>query len=405
MTDNTAIPQNTPGALVRAEGADDGSIQGRWDYSTALSKAGDVIPKALWAPVRNQDGTMGPPAPSAGKIMAVTEVARMLGFHPLAGIMGVHIIEGRPTMSAEIMAAKIRTSGHRLRIGTRGSVGDLSLVGWAVLIRKDDPDFEYRVEWDLHDAIAAGLGSLEHGKWTSKKDNWRKYPRAMLKARAIAEVCREAAQDEMLGAAYLPDELGANTNESGEPIDVPAPTRDWAADIDALKTVEHAAILREELRVSPDYTADLWGRLLARYGAMTAGPQEDVYESDGRSAAPEGQNQGQDAPAPAPGDDVPSEAAEPVEGRTEPQPDDDVVVAEVMPDEPTSDEERDATEEAAFDQHYADMAYDPELENLDPQMVREYGVEAARAAAALHAKAQQKTARPGFNSSAMGGTK
>jgi hypothetical protein len=287
MTDTTEIPPNTPTALVRVEAADDGTVTGRWKYAQALSKAGDVIPKALWAPVRNQDGTMGPPAPSPGKIMAVTEVARMLGMHPLAGLMGVYVIEGRPTLSAAIMSAKIRTSGHLLRVGTRGALGDLSLVGWATLIRKDDPEFEYRVEWTIDDAVQAGLGEIKAGKWHSTKDNWRKYPRAMLKARAIAEVIREAAEDELMGAAYLPDELGANTNENGEPVDAPmsAPTRDWAADIASVHTHADAQVLAEQLRVAPDYDVRWWSMLMTRIGTLQS--DEDVYGPNGEPIEPD----------------------------------------------------------------------------------------------------------------------
>jgi hypothetical protein len=310
VTDTTpAIPQDAPRALVRAEGADDGSIKGRWDYSLALSKAGDVIPESLWAPVRNQDGTMSPPQPSPGKIMAVTEIARMLGMHPIAGIMGIHIIEKRPSISAALMSARIRNAGHRLRVGSYGSVGDLSLTGWATLTRKDDPDFEYRVEWDLHEAAAAGLGTITGGKWGASKNNWRQHPRRMLKARAISEVCREAAEDELLGAAYIPDELGADTDEDGAPVGPAAPTRDWEADIAGLRTIDAAAILREELRVAPDYSAALWGMLLARYGVLVAEqdaaeaphPDDEPFHEDDEHDDDEADVPATEAEPPAPG--------------------------------------------------------------------------------------------------------
>lgn len=243
----------------------------------------------------------------------------MLGFHPIAGLMHVHIIEGRPSMSAAIMAAKVRSAGHRLRIGARGKIADGSLTGFAHLIRKDDPEYTYEVEWTLDDATRAELGTLTRSadgtyEFKATKDNWRKYPRAMLKARAIAEVCREGAEDELMGAAYIPDELGANTDEDGAFVDAPAkPSRDWDAAIAAVTTLDEAAALREELRDAPDYTAALWGKLLARVGMLKVDeppadehdrePDEEiVYEHDGTEAgADETSKPADGTPKPGPG--------------------------------------------------------------------------------------------------------
>lgn len=339
MTDQPTppIPPGTPTALVRAAGSDDGSLTGRYRYAKAIAGAGDVVPVSLWDHPRDRNGVIlkdangaaYPKVPSPGKVLAVTEVARMLGFHPLAGLMGVYIIEGKPSLSAAIMSAKIRTAGHRLRVGTTGRAEDLSLIGWATLTRSDDPDFEYRVEWSLYDAFRAGLGKIVGGKWDATKDNWRKYPRAMLKARAIAEVIREAAEDELMGAAYLPDELGANTDEDGAPVDAPttAPTRDWAADIAALRNMEAAAILREELRNAPDYSAELWGILLARVGVLAN--DEAVYEADGTPSDADEPPRDDEREAPA---DPEVPAADDVPAAAGPVADEDVVDAEVIDD-------------------------------------------------------------------------
>jgi phage recombination protein Bet len=264
----------------------------------------------------------------------------------------------------------------------------------------------YRSDWP---ADRPAVAVAEWSAYVQTKRNgdpvamWAQNGAGQLAKCAEALGLRKAFPQDLSGV-YTDDET-ASTANTPEPVE---PTRDWLADIAKLRDMDAAAIMREELRLAPDYSPELWGALLAKVGTLQTESKpraEDVYEADGSSAAPDGQNQGQDDPAPEPRDDAPSNQPDAAEGRTAPQPDDDVIVAEVMTDEPTSDEDREAAEEAAFDQHYADMAYDPELENLDQQIVREYGVEAARSAAALHAKAQQQTKRPGFNSSAMGGTK
>jgi hypothetical protein len=288
MTDHI---DTAPAQLKRVEGADDASLAGRWRYANAIASAGNLVPAGLHEVptddhgrvLLNRDGSPVAPRPAPGKIMVVTEVARMLGFHPLAGLMGVNIIDGRPTISPALMSAKVREAGHRLRVGVTGTIGNLDLVGWATLTRDDDPDYEYRVEWSLADAEQAGLGQIIDGKWTSEKEGWRMYPRSMLKARAIAEVCREAAEDCLMGAAYIPDELGAATNEQGEYQSAPQkPTssQDWEGRIAALASLDEAYVLREELRHHADYTAPLWGQLMARVGMLTTQVVEPEPEEE-----------------------------------------------------------------------------------------------------------------------------
>lgn len=308
-TDIDTVPADAPRALKRVEGADDTTLDGRHRYAKALATGDDIIPKGLLTRVKQPDGTTAM-VPSAGKILVVTEIARMLGFHPLAGIMGVHVIEGKPTISPAMMSAKVRTSGHRLRIGTKGSVEGGDLTAFASLTRSDDPEFEYVVEWSLADAQRAGLGSLSRNgqafAWTSTKDNWRKYPRAMLKARAIAEVCREAAEDVLMGAAYIPDELGANTDEDGNAVDAPPrkPERDWAAEISAAENIDVLAEIREALRKSPDYTPGLWNLMQGRAGVLMATADEQPIDGDVEDdGTPEGENGTPDAESGTPEDE------------------------------------------------------------------------------------------------------
>ena len=79
----------------------------------------------------------------------------------------------------------------------------------AVLIRGDDPDFEYKVTWTMDRARKAQL--LSNASWT-------KYPAAMLRSRAITEVCRQGASDALLGFTMTPEELGVEVDASGAPV-------------------------------------------------------------------------------------------------------------------------------------------------------------------------------------------
>jgi hypothetical protein len=96
-------------------------------------------------------------------------------------------------MSAELMGALVRRAGHRIRMS-----GDAT-TATAEIVRRDDPEFTYRATFTLDDAKAAGLLG---------KDVWKRYPAAMLLARAVSAVCRAGAGDVLAGVSYVPEELG-----------------------------------------------------------------------------------------------------------------------------------------------------------------------------------------------------
>lgn len=151
------------------------------------------------------------------------EYAKALDVAPVTAITGIHVIDGKPTASAGLISALVRRAGHRLRIWTEGSIDDLTLTGVATIVRHDDPDHEYRAEFSLADAERAELLSFRDGRiWSrterGKRTQWEKYPRPMVKARALTEVAREAAEDALLGIRYTPEELGAELDDTGEPV-------------------------------------------------------------------------------------------------------------------------------------------------------------------------------------------
>lgn len=131
-------------------------------------------------------GTEFVPAALRGKPAAVTAAilfGRELDMPPMQALQQVHVIEGRPSLSAEHLRAMVLAAGHILRV--TGDGGQAIATG-----RRRLPDGSYdepvTVEWNIRMAQAAGL--------TGKK-NWQKHPRQMLKARATAELCRDLFPD------------------------------------------------------------------------------------------------------------------------------------------------------------------------------------------------------------------
>lgn len=200
--------ESTGKELARVGSYARSSLSERQQYAAALAAAGEMVPKSFWTkPGPDGHGGVILPRPNPGAILYMLETAAMLGVNPMVGLTNIHIIEGKPSLSANLQSALVREAGHRLRVRVEGEAE--SLVAIAELVRSDDPDYTFTVHWSHRDAQKAGLLG---------KDNWKKYERAMLKARAITEVIREGAPEVLMGATYSPDELGAVTDEQGEPI-------------------------------------------------------------------------------------------------------------------------------------------------------------------------------------------
>lgn len=143
-----------------------------------------------------------------GNVLLAVELGESLGIPPIQAINTVHVIEGKPSASSGLISALVRRAGHTLRV--KGD--DQSAT--AEIVRSDDPDFTYSVTWDMGRARNAGV---------TGKDNWKKYPAAMLKARAITEVARDACQEALMGVQYTPEELGAVVDEEGNVVDQSGP--------------------------------------------------------------------------------------------------------------------------------------------------------------------------------------
>lgn len=144
-----------------------------------------------------------------GNLLYAVEYADSLGIDRINAITSIHVINGKPTASADLIASLVRKAGHKLRV-----TGD-DVHATAQIIRADDPEFTYEATWDVKKAQSAGL-------WG--KGNWKNYPGAMLKARAITEVARMGASDALFGVVYTPEELGAEVAE--RQADAPASARD-----------------------------------------------------------------------------------------------------------------------------------------------------------------------------------
>jgi hypothetical protein len=135
-------------------------------------------------------GLRGKPA----AVMAAMLQGHELGIGPMQALSQIAVINGKPCMSAQLMRALVQRAGHDLWFESKSNT-KVVIAGR----RSDWPeDRVARVTWTMDDAKAAGLQGGQ---------NYRKYPRAMLAARATSELCRDNFADVLGGISYTPEEL------------------------------------------------------------------------------------------------------------------------------------------------------------------------------------------------------
>lgn len=148
----------------------------------------------LWKLARMTTNTEMVPRTLRGRpeaALAVMVYGHELRLQPMTSLREIFIIEGTPSCSAKLMRALIYRAGHQLNF-VETSRTKVVVEG----IRADGLGTA-RVTWELEDAKIAGLLA---------KDVWKKYPRAMLCARATSELARLIFADTTIG--YTPEELG-----------------------------------------------------------------------------------------------------------------------------------------------------------------------------------------------------
>lgn len=134
---------------------------------------------------------------------------REFGFGAFASMNGVYIIQGRPALGANLMAAAVKRSG-RYDYRVREMTG---LVCTIEYFERDQHGNRERLgtsTFSLEDARKAGTKNLD------------KFARNMLFARAMSNGVRWYCPDVFNGSTvYVPEELGATVNEDGAVVDVP----------------------------------------------------------------------------------------------------------------------------------------------------------------------------------------
>ena len=143
------------------------------------------------------------------------------GLGPMASMMGIYFIEGKPTLAAITVAATIKKSGiysykqnwitrinGKLEL-SKDSLND-NVVGCMLAFYENG---EWIGDSTFTDTDAA-LAGLSHGV------NWKKYPKNMYFSRAMTNGARWYCSDVFGGTVYTPDEIDQTieVDGSGRPL-------------------------------------------------------------------------------------------------------------------------------------------------------------------------------------------
>lgn len=141
-------------------------------------------------------------AKDASQAIVKVLAGRELGFGPIASMTGINIIQGRPSLSANLMAAAVKRSG-RYNFRVKRLTAEVAEIEF---FEKDG------AQWT---ACGASIFTIEDARKAGTK-NLDKFARNMLYARAMSNGVRWYCPDVTGGPVYTPEEMGLPVNEDGD---------------------------------------------------------------------------------------------------------------------------------------------------------------------------------------------
>ena len=149
-----------------------------------------------------------------------------IGLGPMQALSSIHVVDGRPFPSAELLRGLVLREGHSLRVvestGTRCRV---------LARRRNQSEAEaVGVDWTIEMARAAGLAN---------RGAWRTYPRAMLLARASADACRMVFPDVVKGLGHVPETGGDVADEWAEYAETLGPDQPAPPELENVRWSPH----------------------------------------------------------------------------------------------------------------------------------------------------------------------
>lgn len=180
-------------------------------------------------------------------VLAVVLTGAELGLGPMQSIRGIHLIEGKPSLSADLIAALVMRRGD---VCEYLRVVETSAKRCVYETKRRGHPTPTSLTWTIDQAAAAGLAG---------RGNWAKYPDAMLRARCATAICR-AVYPDLVGGLYDADELDVTPVDGrhlsvvprGATVEGSVTPQNEAQMVEALK----ASIAADPPRATPPPPAD-----------------------------------------------------------------------------------------------------------------------------------------------------
>ena len=148
------------------------------------------------------DSQMFPDIKSAQQAVVKIIAGAEIGIPPFAAMSGIHIIQGKPTIGAGLMASMVKGSGKY----------DYKVV-------KQDEKICSIDFYQGKEMIGNSTFTIDDAKKAGTK-NLDKFPKNMLFARAMSNGTKWYCPDVFSGPVYTPDELDAAETEDINPVSV-----------------------------------------------------------------------------------------------------------------------------------------------------------------------------------------
>ena len=164
---------NSSEIMVRDEALTPMTLEGLMAQSAMLVESG-LLPKDIKTPAA---------------AAAIILTGRELGIPPMQAFRAIYIVNGKPTISTEHMAAML------LQAGMTYNIDQLDMDGCVITFMR--PGMSYTHSFMKEDAVKASL-------WGT--NTWAKYPKDMMYNRCFSAGARKFAPD-VLGKMYTPEEI------------------------------------------------------------------------------------------------------------------------------------------------------------------------------------------------------
>ena len=129
------------------------------------------------------------------------------GWDLMTSLRNYHVIEGTASLRPEAMLGLVRRAGHSVTLTIENGNDGRQAVAHG---KRADTSDEHSAIFSQADAARAGL---------AKKKNWEQYLDSMLTWRAVSALCRVLFPDVVLGAGYVPEEIGGDVDSTGAPLE------------------------------------------------------------------------------------------------------------------------------------------------------------------------------------------